>query len=102
VLASSMASGFGTDSGCAALPFAFLEISILLRLARPPRAGAASGVSEGCSGLDSRWAVFRLREGAGAGGGGGWGLELGVLSLALARVDDRVTLEDDMSWGSEG
>lgn len=65
----------------AALPFAFLDRegcswgSTLVRLARPPRAGAASGDSGECSGLVPRWAVFLLRVEAGGGregaGGGG-------------------------------
>ena len=102
---SSRGGPLEPDSACDILPLPFLERagsscgSILLRLARLPRAGAASGVPWGCSGLDPRWAgFFRLREGAGAacegagGGGGGGGGSLA--SPADRRAAERVTLED--------
>jgi hypothetical protein len=89
----------------AALPLAFLErggascASTLVRFARPRREDTPSAlVGGGCSGLDSRGALFLLRveaggrEGAVVGGGG-----LGVLSSAEP-VDrlaaERVTLDD--------
>lgn len=68
-----------------------------MRLARPPRAEAASVGSEwGWSGLGSRAADFLLRDGGGGrvgvgAGAGGW-CSLAEPDVRLA--DERVTLDD--------